>query len=235
MSDSLLPHGLQPTRFLHPWDFPGKSTGVGCHCLLRYPGLAGLRFSCTLIRITWSSFRSQYPDHIQTIEAEFPGVRSRHYYFKVPQLFSTCSQGREPPPQSNQSSKRRSFSCLLVTGMLGSERKCKTTAPTPPYPTPTKNTKPTLLDRNGLHLNPWPFSSLEIGSHLSLLGKNADSSPVSYFSFLAALGHYGCVQAFSSCSVRASHYSGFSCGAWALGARASVVAACRVSSGSTLA
>ena len=34
MSDSLLPHGLQPTRLLHLWDFPGKSTGVGCHCLL---------------------------------------------------------------------------------------------------------------------------------------------------------------------------------------------------------
>ena len=34
-SDSLQPHGLQPTRLLHPWDFPGKSTGVGCHCLLR--------------------------------------------------------------------------------------------------------------------------------------------------------------------------------------------------------
>ena len=29
------PHGLQPTRPLQPWDFPGKSTGVGCHCLLR--------------------------------------------------------------------------------------------------------------------------------------------------------------------------------------------------------
>ena len=29
------PHGLQPTRLLHPWDFPGKSTGVGCHRLLR--------------------------------------------------------------------------------------------------------------------------------------------------------------------------------------------------------
>ena len=28
------PHGLQPTRLLRPWDFPGKSTGVGCHCLL---------------------------------------------------------------------------------------------------------------------------------------------------------------------------------------------------------
>ena len=29
------PHGLQPTRLLHPWDFPGKSTGMGCHCLLQ--------------------------------------------------------------------------------------------------------------------------------------------------------------------------------------------------------
>ena len=35
VSDSQRPHGLQPTRLLHPWDFPGKSTGVGCHCLLR--------------------------------------------------------------------------------------------------------------------------------------------------------------------------------------------------------
>ena len=35
VSNSLRPHGLQPTRLLHPWDFPGKSTGVGCHCLLR--------------------------------------------------------------------------------------------------------------------------------------------------------------------------------------------------------
>ena len=34
VSDPQWPHGLQPTRLLHPWDFPGKSTGVGCHCLL---------------------------------------------------------------------------------------------------------------------------------------------------------------------------------------------------------
>ena len=33
MSDSSQPHGLQPTRLLRPWDFPGKSTGVGCHHL----------------------------------------------------------------------------------------------------------------------------------------------------------------------------------------------------------
>ena len=34
VSDPQRPHGLQPTRLLHPWDFPGKSTRVGCHCLL---------------------------------------------------------------------------------------------------------------------------------------------------------------------------------------------------------
>ena len=35
VSDSEQPHGLQPTRLLHPWDFPGKSMGVGRHCLLQ--------------------------------------------------------------------------------------------------------------------------------------------------------------------------------------------------------
>ena len=34
VSDPQRPHGLQPSRLLCPWDFPGKSTGVGCHCLL---------------------------------------------------------------------------------------------------------------------------------------------------------------------------------------------------------
>ena len=35
VSDSQRPHGLQPSRLLRPRDFPGKSTGLGCHCLLR--------------------------------------------------------------------------------------------------------------------------------------------------------------------------------------------------------
>ena len=35
VSDSLQPHGLEPTRFLCPWDFPGKDTGVGCYFLLQ--------------------------------------------------------------------------------------------------------------------------------------------------------------------------------------------------------
>ena len=35
VADSKRPHALQPTRLLRPWDFPGKSTGVGYHCLLQ--------------------------------------------------------------------------------------------------------------------------------------------------------------------------------------------------------
>ena len=29
------PHRWQPTRICHPWDSPGKNTGVGCHFLLQ--------------------------------------------------------------------------------------------------------------------------------------------------------------------------------------------------------
>ena len=35
LSGSLQPPGLQPTRILCPWDFPGKTTGVSCHFLLQ--------------------------------------------------------------------------------------------------------------------------------------------------------------------------------------------------------
>ena len=35
MSDSERPHGLQPTKLLHPWDFPGKSQ-LKCKFQLTY-------------------------------------------------------------------------------------------------------------------------------------------------------------------------------------------------------
>ena len=46
VSDSQRSHGLQPTRLLCPWDFPGKSTGVGCHCLLHNKDLLCSRELC---------------------------------------------------------------------------------------------------------------------------------------------------------------------------------------------
>ena len=34
-SESEVAQSCPTLSVLHPWDFPGKSTGVGCHCLLR--------------------------------------------------------------------------------------------------------------------------------------------------------------------------------------------------------
>ena len=53
VSDSSRPHGLQPTRLLCPWDFPGKSTRVGCHHLLRSPCYMYLK-----ILISWWAMHS---------------------------------------------------------------------------------------------------------------------------------------------------------------------------------
>ena len=60
--NSLRPHGLQPTRLLCPWDFPGKDTGVCCHFLLQgifptqrwNPGLLHCRQ--ILYWLSWSKF-----------------------------------------------------------------------------------------------------------------------------------------------------------------------------------
>ena len=35
MSYSVQPHRRQPTRLPHPWDSPGKNTGVGCHVFIQ--------------------------------------------------------------------------------------------------------------------------------------------------------------------------------------------------------
>ena len=51
VSDSSIPHGLQPTRFLHPWDFPDNSTGVGCLHLLCY-----IPYICVNMQYLLSSF-----------------------------------------------------------------------------------------------------------------------------------------------------------------------------------
>ena len=57
VSDSLWPRGLQPTRLLCPWEFPGKRTGVGCHLLLHttlqpWPNTVFLNLSCLCV-LTW--------------------------------------------------------------------------------------------------------------------------------------------------------------------------------------
>ena len=55
----LAPHGLQPTRLLRPWDFPGKNIGVGCHFLLHTKALGGTKNNCVY------SWLGQIMDKIQ--------------------------------------------------------------------------------------------------------------------------------------------------------------------------
>ena len=67
VSDSSRPHGLQPTRLLHPWDSPGKNTGVGCHHLIldssvtfAYPRVGWItRFLHTPFQIVWVKGRKE--------------------------------------------------------------------------------------------------------------------------------------------------------------------------------
>ena len=61
MSDSLRPLGLQPPRLFRPWDFPDKSTEVGCHFLLQgiFP-TQGLNPSLPHCR--WTLYRLSYQE-----------------------------------------------------------------------------------------------------------------------------------------------------------------------------
>ena len=51
MSDSVRPHRWKPTRLPHPWDSPGKNTGVSCHFLLQCVKVKSERKSLSRIRL----------------------------------------------------------------------------------------------------------------------------------------------------------------------------------------
>ena len=55
VSDSLRPRELyEPTMLLCPWDFPGKSTGAGCHFLLQLVSFwINTKFKIMLITGNW--------------------------------------------------------------------------------------------------------------------------------------------------------------------------------------
>ena len=59
VSDSLQPHGLWPARFICPWDFPDKNTGVGSHFLLQRIFLAQ-RSSLGLLHCRWILYPLSY-------------------------------------------------------------------------------------------------------------------------------------------------------------------------------
>ena len=72
MSDPQRPRGLQPSRLLRPWDFPGKSIGVGCHCfLLQAPSTLILpdQFPSPLLSL---HLHPSSPGHLPLLPTGFP-------------------------------------------------------------------------------------------------------------------------------------------------------------------
>ena len=63
VSDSLQPHGLQPARFLCPWDSPGKNTRVDCHSLLQLTYLRSLNMRATTTSPTAHNIKIVLPSH----------------------------------------------------------------------------------------------------------------------------------------------------------------------------
>ena len=58
MCASVQPHKWQPTRLPHPWESPGKNTGVGCHFLLqcmKVKNESEVSHSCQFFATLWTA------------------------------------------------------------------------------------------------------------------------------------------------------------------------------------
>ena len=71
VSDSVWHHRRQPTRLPHPWDSPGKNTGVGCHFLLQ----------CMKVK-SESEVAQSYPTLSDPMDCSLPGF-SVHGIFQA--------------------------------------------------------------------------------------------------------------------------------------------------------
>ena len=96
VSDSLRPHGLQTARLLCSWNFPGKSTGVGCYFLLQgifptqglNPGLPHCRQ--TLYRLSHQG--SQFLQRHSHLGQQWPCVTESALKFQKHQILGEYIQ-----------------------------------------------------------------------------------------------------------------------------------------------
>ena len=77
MSDSVRPHRRQPTRLPHPWDSPGKNTGVGCHFFLqcmKVKSESEVAQSCPTLSDPWTATYQTPPSMAFSREEDWSGV-----------------------------------------------------------------------------------------------------------------------------------------------------------------
>ena len=76
LSNSLPPHGLQPTSFLHPRNSPGKDIGMGCHFLLQ-GNLPNLGIEPRSSTLQTGSLPPEHQGSTQTFIKKFAKVSQR--------------------------------------------------------------------------------------------------------------------------------------------------------------
>ena len=89
MSDSVRPHRQQPIRLPHPWDSPGKNTGMGCHFLLQHMNVKSeseVAQPCQLLATSWTAAHQAPPAM---------GFSSQEYWSGVPLPSPSCSLGND--------------------------------------------------------------------------------------------------------------------------------------------
>ena len=107
-------HGLQPTRLLCPWNFPGKNTEVGCHFLLQGIFLTQGLIPCVLHLLRWQEdslplsnlgnpinvccFKKNWPSPLLITWPEFSLWPIRQFREQQPEYIGRCPFSAQNPP-----------------------------------------------------------------------------------------------------------------------------------------
>ena len=125
VSNPQWPHGLQPSRLLYPWGFPGKSTGVGCHCLLQTHRIDTLNYLRKPWKLCWWRLSSSLPgtihgrQHAGTTEQKHSHLSMLSWFSRV-WLFATLWTVAHLAPLSMGFSRQGYWSGLLWKILLQS-------------------------------------------------------------------------------------------------------------------
>ena len=148
LSNSPQPQGLQATRLLHPWDFPGKSTGVGCHCLLLTPIWMALNLQELLSPKSKLAFDCQWDWYQAFLGTDPPTHMFPHLFFIKKKKKTTLASLAFPKFQRAN----------LIREMEKMQKKKESSQAGQNYSLATKQNQGLLVPLQGLQIIPWATS-----------------------------------------------------------------------------
>ena len=110
---TLQPHRQQPTRLPHPWDSPGKNTGVGCHFLLQCMKVKVKVKSLSRVRLLATTWTAAYQAPLSM------GFFRQEYWSGMPlpslAMWETWVQslGWEDPLEESMATHSRILACRI--------------------------------------------------------------------------------------------------------------------------